>query len=463
MRRSEAQEERTNKRFSSSLITILKNIFMPEKIELNILKKILPGDDILSQCIHCGMCLTTCPTYDLTKMERSSPRGRIKLINSVAKGELPVTAIFADEMNFCLDCQACETACPAGVQYGIMVETARVLVDEAKIGNAKGRFIKRFILKNIVASKRNLKFVARLLLFYQESGLQATIRRFGIIKLISKKLAAIEKLTPVVFKTFSDEIITEIYPAKGEKKYKVAFLTGCLMNIMFADINTDTVEVLSAFNCEVITPKQQVCCGSLNAHNGDIKTAIKLAKKNIDVFAGYEYDYLISNSAGCGAFMKQYGHFLKDDEQYSEKAKLFSNKVKDVTEFLAENDFDVQLGAVNETITYHDACHLAHSQKITTQPRKVLKSIPGIIVKDLNESAWCCGSAGIYNVTRYDDSMKILDKKMKNIIDSEAKIVVTGNPGCISQIKNGAEKFNKDIEVLHPVTLLKRALTWAKA
>ncbi len=424
---------------------------------------VLPNDDVLEQCIHCGMCLATCPTYELTKLERSSPRGRIKLIKSVARGEMAITATFAEEMNFCLDCQACETACPAGVKYGSMVEAARVEISNAGFGSSIGNLIKKISLKYILPSYTLLKILSRLLYVYQNFGIQKFVHSSGLLKLISSKLNEIDKLSPRVSKKFSDSLINEITPAIGEEKYKTAFLTGCLMNVMFADINKDTVDVLSACGCEVISPKNQVCCGSLAAHNGDFETAKNLAKKNIDVFKKYNYKYLILNSAGCGAFMKEYGYILKDDAQYSKSAEEFSKKVKDISEFIDEIKPDVFKNLVNEDVTYHDACHLAHSQKIVNEPRSMLDMIPGLNQKPLEESNWCCGSAGIYNIVRYDDSMKILERKMKNIKDTKAKIVLTGNPGCISQLKYGAEKFNVEIEVLHPVSILKKALVTNKS
>jgi len=419
---------------------------------------VLPSDDILSQCIHCGLCLSVCPTYELTKLERSSPRGRIRLIKAVAKGEMPITQTFADEMSFCLDCQACETACPAGVKYGTMVEAARIEVENAGFGSPAGRLIKRIALKLILAFHFNLKIAAKFLYFYQNFGIQKFLHNVGLFKLISKRLSEVDKLAPRVSKTFSTNFIQEYTKPEGEVKYKTAFLTGCLMDVMFAEINKDTIDVLSACGCEVFSPKDQVCCGSLHAHNGDIETAKKLAKKNINAFEKYDYQYLLSNSAGCGAFMKEYGNVLKDDKVYSERAKKFSEKVKDVTEFLAIEKPIKNLGKINEIVTYHDACHLAHTQKVVSEPREVLKSIPGLDIKNLEESSWCCGSAGIYNIVRYEDSMKILQRKMNNIKNTNAHIVLTGNPGCIQQIKYGAEKFNVNVKVMHPITLIKQAI-----
>ncbi len=455
----------------------------------NHLLNVLPDDDVLSQCIHCGLCLSVCPTYDITKLERSSPRGRIKLIKSIARGEMKLSETFSYEMNFCLDCQACETACPAGVKYGSMVEAARIEVDNSEFGNSAKVRIKKFILNNIFLSKKRFKFAAKLLYFYQNSGIQKFLHTSGLFKFFAPKLSEIDKLAPKVSSKFSDEFIPEFSPSKGETKYKLAFLSGCLMNVMFADINKDTVDVLTESGCSVFTPKDQVCCGSLNAHNGQLESAIKLAKHTIDTFLKnnqpttdnrqstpnnqqptttnnqptttnkLSYDYLITNSAGCSAFMKEYAHLLKDDPDYAEKAKIFSSKVKDFTEFFSEVNIKLPLKEINVSITYHDACHLAHTQKITAQPRDLLKSIPNINYKELEESSWCCGSAGIYNVMQYDSSMIILKKKMDNIKKTNAAIVVTGNPGCISQLKYGSEKFNAGIEVMHLATLIKKALS----
>jgi glycolate oxidase iron-sulfur subunit len=404
------------------------------------------------------MCLAVCPTYDMTKNERSSPRGRIKLIKSVARGEMEITNLFAEEMNFCLDCQACETACPAGVKYGSMVEAARVEVDNTSYRSSLYKFIKRFLLKTVVGSRTNLKFFSRLLRIYQNSFIRKLLHKSGMMKIFSANLEEIDKLSPTVSKKFSDEIIPEITIPKGEVKYKTAFLSGCLMNVMFAEINKDTVNVLQNCSCEVFTPKDQVCCGSLQAHNGDFDTAKRLAKHTIDVFERQKFEYMISNSAGCGAFMKEYGHILADDVEYSERARQFSNRVKDISEFLTETNIPLNMKSLAESITYHDACHLAHTQKITEQPRKILKAIPGVNYNELEEASWCCGSAGIYNIVHYKDSMVILERKMENIRKTNAKVVVTGNPGCLAQLRYGAKRFGVNVEVVHPVSLIKKTI-----
>lgn len=433
---------------------------MPKEIHYKELLKVLPNDDILQQCMHCGMCLAVCPTYDLTKLERSSPRGRIAMIKSVARGEMQMSRIFADEMNFCLDCQACETACPAGVKYGRMVETARVVVDQTQYVSRFNTFIKKFALRRFVASRTGLKIVSRFLWLYQKSGLQKFVRSTGILKLLSKNFNEVEKLSPIIADKFSDSLIPEMIFPKREVKKKVAFHYGCLMNTMFADINLDTIDILKECGCLIITPKDQVCCGSLSGHNGDMEFALNRARKNIDAFAKHEYEFLISNSAGCGAFMKDYAHLLENDPKYAEKAKIFSSKVKDITEYIAEQkpEWQYEINKISEKVTYHDACHLAHAQKVVNEPREIIKKLAGENYTELEEANWCCGSAGIYNVVRYEDSMKQLERKMNNIKNTCAKIVLTGNPGCMGQIKHGAEKFNVDVEVLHPVTFIKRIL-----
>jgi len=424
-----------------------------------LLQKYLPNDDVLVQCMHCGMCLAVCPTYELTKMERSSPRGRIKLIKSVAEGKLELSNLFADEMNFCLDCQACETACPAGVRYSKMVEGARVVIEQSsERSSIIKNTIKKFLLNSVVANHKRLKLFARLLYFYQNSFIRNLIRKIISILPHSKKNIEIESLTPKISKVFSSSVIEEKTLAADKPKYKIAFSTGCIMDVAFADINIDTIEVLKKHQCEIITPKQQVCCGSLHAHNGQIDKAKELAKINLDVFSEFEYDFLISNSAGCGAFMKEYDHLFIDDPKYAEKAKSFSMRVKDISEFLATIEPPSQLHPLDEKITYHDACHLCHSQKITAEPRKVLKQIPDIKLIELQESTWCCGSAGIYNVTRHDDAEKILERKMKNLEDTGADIVVTGNPGCIGQLKYGIEKHGLQMQVMHTVSLVKKSM-----
>lgn len=414
----------------------------------------LPNDEVLASCIRCGSCLQSCPTYNLTYDEKSSPRGRIRLIKAVAQNELEITQTFVDEMNFCLDCQACETACPAGVKYGSLVEAARVQIEGSELTPAFRRLIKKIFFRKVLPNYSRLKTFARILRLYQRSGLQRFIKWTNILQLISKKISRAESLSPKISTFFSDDIFPERISPSGEIKFHVLFPSGCLMNVMFADINKDTIEVLLKNGCEILFPKEQTCCGSLQAHNGDMEIARELAKRNIELFSKFEYDYIISNSAGCGAFMKEYGHVLENDTKYSQSSKIFSSKVLDVMEFLYQHGDFSNLAEIRIDATYHEACHLVHTQKVTDQPKEVLKRLPGLNLIPLNEATWCCGSAGIYNIVNYDDSMKILERKMHHLRTTNAEIILTGNPGCIGQIKYGCELFGMNAEVLHPITLM---------
>ncbi len=417
----------------------------------------LPSDEILSSCIHCGMCLQSCPTYNLTFDELSSPRGRIRLIKYVAEGKLELTEKFAFEMNFCLDCQACETACPAGVKYGQLVEAARVQVEHSTFTSSFARLIKKIVFRKVLPNFKLLKLLSTILKVYQSSFIRKIIER--LLRLISPKLYEINRLSPKISSFFSDEIFPEKVNPIGQKKFTVLFPVGCLMNVMFAEENKDTVELLSKLGCEVLIPKRQTCCGSLLAHYGDLYQARKQAKATIDSFSNYQFDFLISNSAGCGAFMKEYGHILKDDVEYSSRAKEFSEKVKDITEFLYQNfDFSKFKASDEINVTYHEACHLVHTQKITNEPKLIFQQIQNVNLIPLEEATWCCGSAGIYNVVNYEPSMEILERKMIKIKNTNAKFVMTGNPGCIGQIRYGTQKFGVDVEVIHPVTLLNKII-----
>ncbi len=417
----------------------------------------IPSYDVITNCMHCGLCLPTCPTYALTGLEKSSPRGRIRLIKAVADGEMELTDTFVDEMNFCLDCQACETACPAGVKYGSLVEAARSQISEQGRASLLERGLKWIFLRKVLSSKRALKNTAKLLRMYQQSGLERMLSNSGLMGFLAPKMEKLQGLSPRIDVQFFDDSVPEILTPPRTVRHRVAFLSGCIMNVAFADVNKDTIEVLLQNDCEIIIPKQQECCGSLQAHNGDFDSARKLARQNIDIFAKYDFEAIVMNSAGCGAFMKEYGHYLADDPLYAEKAKALSNKVKDLSEFLISIDFKKPEHRFAAKVAYHDACHLAHAQHITAEPRTILASLPGITLVELPEASWCCGSAGIYNVVRYDDSMKLLERKMKNIESTGAEFIVTANPGCISQIRHGYTSFGVNGKVIHLATLLKMA------
>ncbi len=407
------------------------------------------SDDLLTQCMHCGLCLPVCPTYALTGLERNSPRGRIRLMKSVMDGSLPVTRAFMDEMYFCLDCQACQTACPAGVKYGELVESARALVEKKRVLR-----VKVFILRHVVERRRVLKFLARAIGFYQSSYVENIVLAF--LKAFSPNLHGRYTLMPRIATNFAFDSLPETNEPRGSARGTVAVLTGCVMDVFYADVNRDTVDVLLRNDWRVIVPRTQVCCGSLGAHNGDAEYSKRLAKKNIEAFEKSGADYYVVNSSGCCAFMKRYGELLSDDPEYSERAVTFSAKVKDFSEFIYLTGYKKPQRKMEYPTVYHEACHLVHTQKISEEPRSIVREISGDNFRELDEATWCCGSAGIYNVLRYDDASNLLARKMMNIKGSGAHFVVTGNPGCMAQISSGVMKEKLNIEVLHPATVLKR-------
>lgn len=413
---------------------------------------------VLQQCIHCGMCLPTCPTYDETKLERNSPRGRIALMRGIADGDLAVTRAFGEEMYFCLGCLACETACPAGVRYGEMFENARADIEQAgALANPKRSLVRALTLRWMFTRPRVLRAAGRALYLYQSSGLEALVRRSGLTLLLSKRLRELELLTPRIKRPFSDE---RIAPAESPavKKCRVGMLTGCVQDLTFPDVNRDTVDVLLANGCEVVTPRAQSCCGSLHAHNGEIEVSREMARRNIDAFDIGSLDAIISNAAGCGSHLKNYAHLLADDPAYAARAAQWSEKLRDIHEWLAEIGVRKPEGGIGAArVTYHEACHLCHAQKITRQPREVLQAIPGVELVELPESMWCCGSAGVYNITQPEMSKKLLRRKMANIEKTGARIVASANPGCSVQLAAGARETGVKVEIAHPVSLLARA------
>ncbi len=415
---------------------------------------------VVQQCMHCGLCLPTCPTYDATKLERNSPRGRIALMRAVADDRLTPSKAFAEEMYFCLGCLACMTACPAGVNYAELFENARAEAEQSGVLDSPRRTLLRtLVLKWLFGDLRRLRFVGALLRFYQRWGLQAFVRRSGVLRLMPPRLQELEAMTPVVQPRVSSQLIAPLTPAQGTRRFRVAVLTGCAQDLMFSDVNRDTVEVLARNGCEVFTPARQVCCGSLHAHNGELDQARDQARRQIDLLPPDQFDAIITNAAGCGSHLKHYSALLSDDPRYAQLAKAWDGKVKDIHEWLAMIGIEPPQGRLNpeSRVTYHEACHLCHGQKITTQPRQVLRAVPGVTLVELPESTWCCGSAGIYNLIQPEMAGQLLDRKVGHILSTEVDTVATGNPGCLLQVRQGMSQRGKAVRVVHPVTLLAEA------
>ncbi len=415
---------------------------------------------VVQQCMHCGLCLPTCPTYDATRLERNSPRGRIALMRAITDDRLEPSPAFAEEMYFCLGCLACMTACPAGVNYAELFEHARAEAESRRLIRSPRRtLIRRFTLNWLFDDLRRLQFVGQALRWWQASGLQALLRRSGLLRLLPVRLRELEAMTPEIEPEFSADLIAPVTSAAGVQRYRVAMLIGCAQDLTLASVNRDTVEVLSRNGCEVVTPPVQNCCGSLHAHNGEWELAQILARRNLDQFPPDDFDAIITNAGGCGSHLKHYAHLLADDPRYAARAAAWDRKVRDIHEWLVE--IGVTAPPSHETatqvVTYHESCHLCHGQKIVSQPRQLLKLIPGLKLVELTESNWCCGSAGIYNLTQPEMAGQLLDRKMNHVLTTGASVVATGNPGCLLQLVTGCRQRGVELRVVHPVTLLAEA------
>ena len=423
---------------------------------------------VLQQCMHCGMCLPTCPTYEATKLERHSPRGRISLMRAMADGELELSRTFGEEMYYCLGCLACETACPAGVNYAGMFEAARADIETTGVlNNPKRNFIRWFMVKFIFTRPRLLRLVGRLLYFYQAIGLQTLVRKLRLTAALPKNLRELEPLTPTVRRHFSDALIREVETPE-KPRHRVALLTGCVQDLIYSEINRDTADVLLAHDCTVFTPRVQNCCGSLHAHNGEVELAREMARRSIlavEKSAGSleQVDAIISNAGGCGSHLKNYAHLLHDDPAFAGRAAMWSRKLKDINEWLVEIGLKRPACAAQpERVTYHESCHLCHGQKISRPPRELLRAIPGLELLELPESNWCCGSAGIYNITQPEMAQKLLDRKLANLQRTGATVVASANPGCSVQLEAGLRQTGRQIRVVHPVSLLAEAFRKVK-
>jgi glycolate oxidase iron-sulfur subunit len=398
-------------------------------------------------CVHCGLCLSSCPTYRVLGSEMDSPRGRIYLMRAFDEGRATISDSFVEHMFRCLDCRACETACPSGVHFGHMMEEMRGKI----VDQQSAHWLARLMLNHVFPYPRRFQFAARMLQLYRQSGLQSFLRSTGVLKRLAPNMARVEALMPAV-EVQPGLALDSYHPADGPKQGTVAMFAGCVMNSMMGAINRATVRLLNAAGYDVVVPGDQICCGALANHAGLRQTATAMAKKNADAFPISEIDAVIINAAGCGAMLKEYPVLIRD-------ATPFSSKVKDITEFLASTRIFERLTIPQRRrVGYDDPCHLIHGQGIRSEPRRLLKAIPGIEFVEIEGADQCCGSAGIYNITQNQLSMEILDRKMEKIQRANVEVLVTGNPGCIFQFRYGAQRSGLNLEVVHPVELLARSL-----
>jgi len=411
----------------------------------------------VNQCVHCGLCLAYCPTFSELGTEMDSPRGRILLIKSLAEGRIALTDSTVEHLSLCLDCRACETVCPAGVPYGRLIEAAKAEIEHQRPGSLVRRAFRWVNFGLLLSRPRLLSLMAASLRVYQITGLRRLVRGSGLLKLLPGALAAWEALLPDMPPASARAPLPPVMPAEGERRARVALLTGCIQQVVFGADNRATAAVLVKNGYEVVVPQDQGCCGALNAHGGDHARALTLARQTIDAFERARADAVVVNTSGCGAHMKGYAHLLAGDPVYASRAERFVKSVRDVSEYLAREPLRGPLRPVPMTVTYHDPCHVVHGQKIRTEPRRLLAQIPGLRVVDLAESDWCCGSAGIYNLTQPEMAGRLLERKTRHVLATGAEAVVTANPGCILQIAQGLRARGSSVRVLHIVEVLNRA------
>ena len=411
----------------------------------------------VNQCVHCGLCLAYCPTFSELGTEMDSPRGRIFLVKSLAEGRIGLSDPTVEHLSLCLDCRACETVCPAGVPYGQLIEAAKAEIERQRPGGVGRRAFRWLNFGLLLGRPRVLALAAAGLRFYQASGLQALVRRTGLGRLLPGTLTAWEALLPPMPSAADRAPLPALTPAVGPRRARVAMLTGCVQAVVFGAHNRATARVLARNGCEVVAPIGQGCCGALNAHGGDHARALAMARRTITTFEAAGAEAVIVNTSGCGAHMKAYGTLLAGEPAWAERAARFARTVQDLAEFLAREPLRGPLHAVPMTVTYHDPCHVVHGQKIRRQPRELLAQVPGLRVVELPESDWCCGSAGIYNLTQPEMADRLLRRKVRHVQSTGAQAVVTANPGCILQIQAGLRAEGSERPVLHLVEVLDRA------
>jgi len=405
----------------------------------------------LINCMRCGMCLPACPTYKETFLETASPRGRVALIRKLQEGELDQSERLLEYLSLCLDCQACASACPCGVNAGELVAE---FTCERKTESGLN-FMEELILHKLVPHPDRLESSLVPMRLYQRAGLQKLVRKLGVLKMFPKQLERMEGLLPNLPAKPLRQEIQEITPAIGTERGTVGFFLGCVMSLIFSDASRATIKLLSSLGYRVITPKNQVCCGAPNMLGGDLAGLEEAARTNVAIFGGYEVDFIVTDCGGCGAELKKYGHHLE-----GEAAAAFSSRVRDISEVLALHADELQglLKPLPLQVTYHDPCHIAHCQGIRKQPRDLLKLIPGLQYKELEMADACCGSAGTYNITKPEMSDRILQRKLDTVAASGADILVTSNPGCLLQLKKGLADQLPGVRLMHLTELLVRSM-----
>jgi glycolate oxidase iron-sulfur subunit len=409
--------------------------------------------DLISDCVHCGFCLPACPTYASWGNEMDSPRGRIDLMKGVEEGSLPLRGSVVEHIDACLGCMACVTACPSGVRYDLLIEAARARVETEYPRSPFDRAFRGFIFALFPYPER-LQRILPYLRFFAASGLQRLVRRSGLLRLLPPKLAQLDALLPPVDPAAAAAPLPELRKADGLRRARVGLVTGCVQRVFFPNVNQATVRVLASEGCDVVVPKAQGCCGALSLHSGRDVEAQRFARDLIARFEGQRFDTIVVNAAGCGSALKGYGELLAGDPQWAERARAFAAKVRDVSEFLAQLGPRARRHPLEAQIAYHDACHLAHAQRVRAEPRALLRGIPGLEVLEIPDGEQCCGSAGTYNLFEPESAREIGLRKIENVLATGTHIVASANPGCTLQMQSLLRERGVALRALHPIEIL---------
>ncbi len=402
-----------------------------------------PGE--LGLCVHCGFCLNACPTYLDLGLETDSPRGRIALMRALDDGRIDWTPRVQQHFDQCLQCRACETACPSKVPYGRLMEATRAEAFAQQRWPRRRRLLWRIVMRGVFPSPRRLRLAGYGLKLYQRLGLQTLIRKSGLLRHLAPGLADVEALSPDARARFYDNREAERVAPTAPLRARAALLTGCMMPLAYPETHRATVRVFARNGVAVRAPREQVCCGALHVHGGDVEAARELARKNISAFLpedGEPSDAILINAAGCGSHLKEYGHLLRNDPAWAERAADFASRVRDVHEYLVEIGFEPPAGELNRAVTYQDSCHLSHAQEVRKAPRQLLRAIPGLQLREMRAPDRCCGSAGIYSIMQSDISQRVLAEKMEDVLATGAQQICTANPGCMLQLDAGIARHD---------------------
>jgi glycolate oxidase iron-sulfur subunit len=416
-----------------------------------------PDPKLIDACVHCGFCLSTCPSYRVMGKETDSPRGRIYLMDAINEGRIPLSDASSQHFDTCLGCLACVTTCPSGVQYDKLIAATRPQIERNHNRSLPEKLLRQLIFA-IFPYPQRLRVLLAPLSIYQKLGLQKLIRSTGLLnRLLPPQIAAMESVLPKISDKAFQDSLPELVPAQGEKRYRVGMILGCVQRLFLPQVNDATVRVLTANGCEVVIPKVQGCCAALTHHQGQELQTQELARQMIDTFADANLDAVIINASGCGHTLKEYGHILQDDPKYAEKAKVFASKVKDVQEFLDEVGLTAKLSPLQDqplAVVYQDACHMLHGQKISLEPRRLLKQIPGLQLREPIDAALCCGSAGVYNILQPEVGDELGKQKVQNLMNTRASLIASANVGCTVQIRKHLQLQSQQVPIMHPMELL---------